>query len=591
MPKDTPNLDALPSLSQLRAELCRRSFERFVKEMWSIVDSAPLTWNFHLSAMCSHLQALYENTLGGYDNLLINVPPGSGKSIIVSVLFPAWIWTKCGSYTILSASGSDRVRTRESVKMRCLIDSPDNTYVNLFNISWRLTSDQNEKCLFVNSEKGFRQSATAGQRITGARSHCLLIDDPNDISLNTKVEREDIIHWYSQAFANRTILGQRTIRILIQQRVHEEDLTGWILANEPAQWCSLIIPQEFDPARKCITPIWEDPRTQEGELLFPAFLPREKVEIEKVRLGSSGYSSQHLQLPADANGERFKKSDKNDVSYVTYFSEDALRLQKFENIKIAIDPALKKGEGNDPSGIIVVGETLTDYWLLDNKTAKLSQSELEKEIISLAAKWKPSSVVIESNAHGEALVQRMEEVSKIPITPVYKSRDKEFYAGLHFIPLWEARKIKLPDFEPWVNDYLSELYAFPLATHDDQVDATSLALNELVGNNNTGFTRWLDRQVEKSSLIDTGAPMLMTPPASQSSAKFHGVEVYKDDNGHILVPADMVGLMLGAGWFPAQDPQIAVLGAEIDGMEALAVGPTGPTGATGPQGPTGPTGA
>lgn len=292
---------------ELLRSICQDSFEEFVRYFWPVIDPRPLVLNWHISAICQHMQALYDGTLG-FDNLLINVPPGSGKSLIMC-MFGLWVWSKDPSYAIISAAGAANVGSRDSLKARGVIESPNHEYQHLFDTDWKLTGDQNEKLHFSNTKKGFRQAVTAGQKITGARANCLLIDDPNDINVNTRVEREKIIHWYSNAFANRTILGIRTIRILIQQRVSSDDLTGWIQQNEAEQWCQLIIPQEYDPKRKCITPIWSDPRLEEGQLLFPQFSPKAKIDIERKRLGSSGYASQHQQLAVDSNGEIFKVQD------------------------------------------------------------------------------------------------------------------------------------------------------------------------------------------------------------------------------------------------------------------------------------------
>src|SRR6266851_2942076 len=112
----------LPALSDIRAERMRRSLAEFVKGAWPIIEPAtPLVWNWHMDAICEHVQALVQNKLGK-NNLIINVPPGSSKSTIVSVCAPAWIWIYRPAYRGVFASGNDKVRTRDSLKCRMILE-------------------------------------------------------------------------------------------------------------------------------------------------------------------------------------------------------------------------------------------------------------------------------------------------------------------------------------------------------------------------------------------------------------------------------------------------------------------------------------
>jgi hypothetical protein len=84
--------DLLNTYSQVKAELARRSLREFIRQAWHVVEPArALLPAWHVDAIADHLQAISE---GRIRNLLVNVPPGHAKSLIVSVLWPAWQWIR-----------------------------------------------------------------------------------------------------------------------------------------------------------------------------------------------------------------------------------------------------------------------------------------------------------------------------------------------------------------------------------------------------------------------------------------------------------------------------------------------------------------
>ncbi len=251
-------------------ETARRwTLAEFFRHAWPVLEPAtPLVWNWHLDAVCEHLQALYEGGLAT-NNLAISVPPGSAKSRALSVMLPAWAWVCRPSWRGIFASGNPRVSSRDSVLTRTLICSV--WYRETFGITWALSDDQDTKTLFANTTGGVRMATTSGSRITGDRADFLAIDDPLDSAdAYSKSARDAVNTWFSQAFANRLNDLRTGKRCLIAQRLHAEDLIGYIAATEPAQWEFLTIPMQWENARRFTTSIgWTDPRTADGELMFP----------------------------------------------------------------------------------------------------------------------------------------------------------------------------------------------------------------------------------------------------------------------------------------------------------------------------------
>lgn len=162
----------IPPLREIEIEIDRREcrdFRTFVKRAWPILEPATdLKWGWVLDAVCDHLVAVSE---GQTTNLLMNVPPGSMKSLLTGVLWNAWEWGPCGKpeRRFLSTAHKQELAIRDTMKTRRLIQS------DWFQERWPtpLVSDNNQKMRFENSATGFRE-AMAFTSMTGSRGDCLL---------------------------------------------------------------------------------------------------------------------------------------------------------------------------------------------------------------------------------------------------------------------------------------------------------------------------------------------------------------------------------------------------------------------------------
>lgn len=479
------------SLRRIRAEKAKRKLSEFVKQAWAIVEPGKeLIWNWHLDAICDHVQALLEGRLGK-KNLLINVPPGSMKSTIVSVCAPAWWWLHQPGWRGIFASGSDSVAMRDSIKCRDILDS--DWYRRLFQPEWRWARDQNAKGHFKNTRQGFRMALTAGAKVTGDRADGLFVDDPLDAQeAYSKAARDQKLIWWDQAFANRLNNASTGTRCVIMQRLHEEDLAGHVLELEASQWELLLIPQEWEESARRTTSLgWTDPRTQEGELMFPARFPEKDLVLERARLGSSGYAGQHQQRPAAKEGEIFKRG-------FVQFYDPAVPLPEFRRRVMSWDTAFKEKTQNDPSAGLVGAEADRGIYLLDHVAERMSYPALKEKAKTWGAAHHPSALLIEDKASGQSLIQELQLETSLPVVPVQVDTDKVARAWA-CVPTWEARRIFLPKDAPWVDGFLTELYTFPKAAHDDQVDAfTQLVRYLTLGGGSTGLADWLQQEVARA---------------------------------------------------------------------------------------------
>lgn len=311
----------LPSLDQIDAAIAYHSLADFFRSGWHVLEpTTPLLWNWHFDAVCLHLQTALEEWIERQDdeaalqriqNLLINVPPGTGKSRVVSVFTPAWMWLRFPSWRAIFLSANPRVALRDSMYCRDVINS--RWYQEWFKPEWTLRDDQDAKSLFYTTAGGFRYAAGFGSRITGDRADALFCDDPHDAEeVKSKTQREAVTERWDSTIGNRVNDLRSSLRFIVMQRLHEEDLSGHVVKQ--GGWCHLRLPMRYDtaPACECADCLrgetaigWSDPRTESEELLFPDRFPEEVVEAEETRLGDDA-PGQLQQRPTRAGGDFFK---------------------------------------------------------------------------------------------------------------------------------------------------------------------------------------------------------------------------------------------------------------------------------------------
>ena len=444
-------------------ELCQRSLSEFAKQAWHVLEpSTPLKWGWCLDAICDHLEAVNS---GQIKRLLMNVPPASMKSLLTGVLFPAWEWAK-GQQELryLGTAHNQVLAVRDNMKCRRLIQSE--WYQSMFGVE--LTSDQNAKTKFENSKTGFRE-ACAFTSMTGSRGDRIILDDPLSADDgNSQAALESTRITFTETLPSR-VNNEDSAIIVIMQRLNEADTSGVIL-DLGLPYEHLVIPMRYEQnGKKSVTCLdWRDPRTIDGELMFPDRFPENQVkELEKT-LGTYATAGQLQQRPAPRGGGLFKKH------FIQNY--DPSNLPEFDNIDISIDSAFKTGAENDYSAIGVWGKCDNGYYLLSAIREKVEFPQLKSRVEQLCEYWKPRFCLIEDKASGQSLIQELIQSTLIPIKPIKVDTDK-LTRAYAIQPEWENGKIFLPFQAEWLNDYINELTVFPSAKHDDQVDMTTQYIN------------------------------------------------------------------------------------------------------------------
>jgi len=303
----------------LKAEKARRSFPEFVEQAWHVPEpTTPFVPGIHVDAICTHLQAVTE---GRIRDLIINVPPGHAKSLITVVFWPAWSWIDHPEIRWIFATYRADLTVRDAVKCRRLIES--DWYKSRWADKFHLREDQNEKNRYENDKTGYRVVVTVGSG-TGERGDIVVVDDPTSVDqAESDAERTTANEWWNGTMATWLNDLRTGHRVVIQHRLHQDDLTGNL--REKGGYDVLMLPEEFEPERACVTSIgWKDPRTQPGELLWPKKNgPHEIAKINR-HLGSYRYAGQYQQRPSPAGANI--QVDQPDVIRVCFVEREEASL-------------------------------------------------------------------------------------------------------------------------------------------------------------------------------------------------------------------------------------------------------------------------
>lgn len=465
-------------IDQVEKELYKRSFYEFVKAAWPTVkQNQKFIENFHFKEICRHLEAVYE---GSIKNLVINIPPGHGKTLIAQVFFPAWVWIHKPEAAFLYAGYNQEMLKEPAVLCKDLI--ANSWYQSKWGDTVQPREDSWSKYTIMNSRGGIRWAVSMTGGITGKHVDFLFIDDPirpkdaQGVSASTKKELSNVAEIFNNTIPSRVATKKGAI-IVIMQRLNELDLSG--IALRSGVYELLCLPAYYRENQYTFNKIGRyDPRSTEGEILWPELFPREKLEqIKTVQLGPYDFSSQYQQSPVPQEGGVFKHE------WIKFW--DDIPRGRGEQYIQSWDMAFSATDSSD----FVVGQLWmrngANFYLLDQVRARMDFTDTLKAFINFSARHpKAFRKYIEKAANGPAIISMLKKdiPGLIPVDTKAKSKLARAKAISGF---WEAGNVYLPDPKkfPWVADFIEELVTFDRGRHDDQVDAMSQALMQLGSRN------------------------------------------------------------------------------------------------------------
>lgn len=498
--RDRHELEAkLIRMRQLREEASRRAAEQslyeFYKQAWPNIDPAEFVGNWHLEAIAEHLEAVNR---GDIKRLVINVPPRSSKTAVCSIAWGAWTWLQDPKYGPNAGPATGFIHTsyalnlslEHAIKQRRLLQSE--WYQERWGDRFHLLEDQNKQIKFENDKGGHRTTTSVDGTLTGRGASILVVDDPHNlVDAESDATRKTTVQWFREALPSRLNDQKTGAIVVIMQRVHEEDVSGAALEMG---YEHLMIPMRNDTSRHCITGIgWEEPRTEDGELMWPARFPREAVDRLEKEMGPVATAAQHQQMPTPRGGGIIKRD------WWKYWGDDLppgvkATYPPFSYLVASLDPAYTEKQENDYSAFSIWG---VFYEAIPSSHAGV---QIEEPKIMLAFAWRDrlplhelvervhkdcekfhvDTLLVEAKASGISVQQELRRLFNSTSYGVQMYNPKgDKVARVHAVShFFYDGLVYTPD-KAWAQKVVDQVSVFPKGAHDDDVDAMSAALLHL----------------------------------------------------------------------------------------------------------------
>lgn len=445
---------------------------------WSVLNADPFVDGPHIKYLCDHLQDYKDAVVNReyIEDLIINVPPGSSKSTIVSQMFPVWLWIHAPWAVVITSSYSSGLSIYHAAKSRQIVDSDrfkkwfDSIIQHRYGKEMQFVTDKEREQ--VNNFGGSRITTSTSGTITGKHGHIIIEDDPMNpeeafsLAYRTKANR-----YSDQTLHSRKKDKRITPRILVMQRLHEDDSTGHKLAKGK-KVRHICLPAEISDAVKPV----EAKEIYVNGLLDPERMPPSVLDDFLKELGSYGYAGQFDQLPSPIGGGLIKGD---------WFPRFSLSAIPPGPVHFYVDPAYTEKKQNDPTAVLA-------YKVFQGKLYILHSVAVRKEFPDLCA-WLPeyvnavgygphSYIRVEPKASGLSIIQQLGSSTQLNVVTAPNPENDKISRVVSISPIIEAGRVLIASVEGgWVGEFIGECEAFPNGSHDDRVDTLEGAVRcELV---------------------------------------------------------------------------------------------------------------
>jgi predicted phage terminase large subunit-like protein len=464
------------------------SLYEFILCFWNEVSDDEFKTNWHIEYLCEQLTEIAER-VGNKEkklyDLIINIPPGTTKTIIVSIMFPVWCWTRwywmrfiTGSYSSdLSLESAEKSRDiMRSDKFRLLfpdiIIKEDKDTKSNYRIALRMRDCNHHVCRTVLG--GGRFSTSTGGTITGFHGHINIWDDP----LNPKQAVSDALlkianDWITQSASTRKADKEVSVTIMVMQRLHQNDPTGHMMekVKEGKMIKHICLPGEIRNYREQLNPP-ELERFYKDELLDPVRLSWSALKEMEADLGQYGFAGQVGQNPTPPGGGMFKVDN---FQIVNSLPSDTHILQRMRYW----DKAGTEGAGKRTAGVKMI-KLSNRHWVITDVRKGQWAAEKRERIIKQTAEGdeRDCEIGIEQEPGSGGKESAESTVRNLAGFVVHKDLpkgDKIYRAEPYAVQVNEGNVMLLRG--EWNHDFIEEHRFFPFGNFKDQVDAASAAFN------------------------------------------------------------------------------------------------------------------
>jgi predicted phage terminase large subunit-like protein len=441
--------------------LLRSDFKSFLYRcMLTLNPGAAFIPNWHIEAIAYQLQRV---RAGEITRLIINLPPRYLKSLTVSVIFPAFLLGHNPRLKIFGISYGTELSGKHAADFRAIVESP--WYRRAFS-SMRV-SRAAESDIFT-TKRGFRRSTSVNAALTGLGGDIFIIDDPQKpIDAQSETLRNGVTQWFSNTLRSRLDNKETGVIIVVMQRVHLLDLTGY-LTESSDEWTvlSLSAIAEVDEM------IALDPEKfhlrRAGEALHPEYESLATLQRLFKEIGSDVSAAQYQQAPVPPGGAMIRRE------WLRYYDIAPERTYRTKIVQ-SWDTAAKNGAQNDWSVCTTWLIQEKHFYLLDVTRGRYEYPRLRETAAALAERYKPNVIMIEDASTGIALAQELRQAGTYAVRPIPVERDK---IGRLYVQQskFEAGLVLFPKGARFLPELETELLTFPQGKTDDQVDSISQAL-------------------------------------------------------------------------------------------------------------------
>lgn len=482
--------------------ISEKSLRDYIRLVFDIVEPGRKYHpNWHTDAIADHLEAMIpvpiydmeKDDEGKYilgfnppqiRRLVINIPPGCTKSLILNVIFPSWVWGPLGlpMLRFLFITYSQQLTLRDSIKCRRIIES--DWYRELWGYQYQLTSDQNSKIRYENNKSGFRQSTSLDGMATGERADFTGIDDPINMKEAIRPEQTALKRCnetYDNSISTRFMPVTGSCCICMQ-RGAGNDLSGYVLAKEFGGWEHLCLPMEYEGNNRCRTSLnFKDPRKKIGELLVPQRYPKEEIRYLKADLGSYGTASQLQQNPVAKEGGMFQTEN--------FQIANQLPSNREKQIIGAIrywDKAGTEGGGAYTAGVLMVRYADNTYYVLDvvrgqwearQREPIIKQTAMNDKNLFPTGRYQVWTEQEPGSGGKESAQNTITSLAGLSVHADKVTGKKEVRAEPYSIQV-ENKNVYLVSGH-WVSKFIQEHKDYLVGKYRDQVDAAGGAFNKL----------------------------------------------------------------------------------------------------------------
>lgn len=449
--------------------LCHERLYPFVRMMFEATEGeGTYSESKVVRAMCA---AIEHAILGPHNRVLITLPPRQLKSFVTSICLPAWLMGRDPTKKVIVASYARDLADELSWTFRRVINS--DAFSEVFP-DFGIDPSGDRAMLTKTPAGGYRIATGRGGAVTGRGCDVLIVDDILKADeARSAIMRENAIEFYRSSLLSRFNNRAEGKVIIVQQRLHEDDLAGYVLSKGGFKHINL--PAIADQVITLDLGFGDVHQFEPGDLLDPIRLSRDELDRQRIEMGEIAFNSQYMQNPILPGGNIIK------MEVFETYSESYSRADYLHVVQ-SWDTAFDAEATNDYSVCETFGFRDGKWELMDVFRRKLRYPDLKAAVIRLQKEFEANAVVIERASSGKPLLQELKEDDYLPncwhgLTP---KEDKETRVWAITTKL-EERPIRLPAEETWLADFRHELKGFPNTRYDDQVDAFSQFMRFIYG--------------------------------------------------------------------------------------------------------------